>query len=97
MKNTRIDAATHSGFNTVDTELKIVKNEKFGKYEMVKLDAGVPHDPEAWMNCNTRADCAEPKKNDWAKSEVMTVVTDRFKRSEPAAFAAVVEKARAAA
>lgn len=58
-----------------------------GKYEMVKLDAGVPHDPEAWMNCNTRADCAEPKKNDWAKSEVMTVVTDRFKRSEPAAFA----------
>lgn len=34
--NTRIDAATHSGFNTVDTELKIVKNEKFGKYEKVK-------------------------------------------------------------
>lgn len=36
--NTRIDAATHSGFNAVDTELKIVKNEKFGKYEMVKDD-----------------------------------------------------------
>ena len=34
--NTRIDAATHSGFNSVDTELKIVKNEKFGKYEKVK-------------------------------------------------------------
>lgn len=58
-----------------------------GKYEMVKLDAGVPHDAEAWIHCNTRADCAEPKKNDWAKSEVMTVVTDRFKRTEPAAFA----------
>lgn len=34
--NTRVDAATHSGFNTVDSDLKIVKNEQFGKYEKVK-------------------------------------------------------------
>ena len=34
--NTRIEAATHSGFNTVDSDLLIVKNEKFGKYEKVK-------------------------------------------------------------
>ncbi|WP_343318226.1 ABC transporter substrate-binding protein [Arthrobacter sp. TMP15] len=34
--NTRIEAATHSGFNHVGTDLKIVKNEKFGKYEKIK-------------------------------------------------------------
>lgn len=34
--NTRIDAATHSGFTTVDSDLKIVKNEQFGTYEKVK-------------------------------------------------------------
>lgn len=34
--NTKIDAATHSGFNTVDSDLKIVKNEQFGTYEKVK-------------------------------------------------------------
>src|SRR6185312_10217786 len=30
--NTRISWATHTGFNTVDDALKIVKNEDFGKY-----------------------------------------------------------------
>ena len=58
-----------------------------GKYEMVKLETGVPYDAEAWMNCNTRADCESPKKNDWPRSIVKTVVTDRFKRAEPEAFA----------
>ena len=57
-----------------------------GKYEMVKLDAGVPHDAEAWLKCNTRADCANPQKNDWAKADVMTVVTDRFKKAGGDAF-----------
>ena len=57
-----------------------------GKYEMVKLDAGVPHDAEAWLKCNTRADCASPQKNDWAKADVMTVVTDRFKKAGGDAF-----------
>lgn len=34
--NTRIASATHSGFNSVGSDLKIVKNEQFGKYEKVK-------------------------------------------------------------
>ena len=48
---------------------------------MVKLDAGVAHDAESWIKCNTSADCANPPKNDWAKADVMTVVTDRFKKA----------------
>ena len=52
-----------------------------GKYDMVKLDAGVPHNKADWDSCNAKADCANPKKNDWAVSEVYTVVTDRFKKS----------------
>ncbi|PYH00644.1 ABC transporter substrate-binding protein [Arthrobacter stackebrandtii] len=38
LTNTRIAWATHTGFNTVDDELKIVKNEDFGRYEKVKDD-----------------------------------------------------------
>lgn len=34
--NSRIASATHSGFNTVDSDLNIVKNDKFGSYEKVK-------------------------------------------------------------
>ena len=49
-----------------------------GKYDMVKLDAGVAHDPVAWKACNTVTECEKPAKNDWARSEVFTVVTDRF-------------------
>ncbi|ALE92833.1 hypothetical protein AOC05_11905 [Arthrobacter alpinus] len=33
--NTKIDYATHSGFNYVESNLKIVKNEQFGKYQKV--------------------------------------------------------------
>ncbi|MDO5754413.1 ABC transporter substrate-binding protein [Arthrobacter sp.] len=36
LTNTRIGAATHSGFYSVDDELKITSNEKFGKIEKVK-------------------------------------------------------------
>ncbi len=52
-----------------------------GKYGMVKLDAGVPYDPVAWKSCNSKADCANPTKRDWSKSEVVTVITDRFKKA----------------
>ena len=52
-----------------------------GKYEMVKLDAGVPHDKEAFETCNTKADCDNPTKTDWARAEVFTVVTDRFQKA----------------
>lgn len=56
-----------------------------GKYEMVRLDPGVPHDKPSWDSCNTKADCTNPKKSDWAQAEVYTVVSDRFmKRGGPA-------------
>jgi glycine betaine/proline transport system substrate-binding protein len=55
-----------------------------GKYEMVKLDAGVPHNEEAWA-CNSKFDCANPVKNDWPRAPVFTVITDRFaKQGGPA-------------
>ena len=57
-----------------------------GKYEMVKLDAGVPFDKEGFENCNTKADCDKPVKTDWAKSEVVTVVTDRFQKAGGPAY-----------
>lgn len=52
-----------------------------GKYEMVKLDAGVPHDKEAFENCNSKAECDKPVKTDWARAEVFTVITDRFQKA----------------
>ncbi len=52
-----------------------------GKYAMVKLDAGVPYDHKAFTGCNTKADCATPVRTDWSKSEVLTVITDRFQKA----------------
>ena len=52
-----------------------------GKYDMVKLDAGVPHDKDAWENCNSKAECDNPIKSDWARAEVYTVITDRFQKA----------------
>lgn len=52
-----------------------------GKYDMVKLDAGVPHDKAAFEACNSKGDCANPVKNDWARAEVFTVITDRFHKA----------------
>ncbi len=52
-----------------------------GKYDMVKLDAGYPHDKEAFETCNSKADCDKPTKTDWARAEVFTVVTDRFSKA----------------
>ena len=57
-----------------------------GKYEMVKLDAGVPFDKEGFEGCNTKADCEKPVKSDWAKAVVFTVVTDRFKAAGGPAY-----------
>lgn len=51
-----------------------------GTYQMVKLDAGVPHDAKTWNSCNVKNDCVNPQRNDWAKAEVLTVMTDRFKK-----------------
>lgn len=60
-----------------------------GKYEMVKLDAGVPVDTEAFTSCNNKPadECANPVKTDWPKSEVYTVITDEFKKDASKAAA----------
>ena len=57
-----------------------------GKYEMVKLEHGVAHDKAAWDACTTVPDCKDPKPNAWAKSEVSTVVTTRFKTAGGPAY-----------
>lgn len=49
-----------------------------GKYEMVRLDHGVPADPAEWKRCNTVADCPDPKKNAWPKDRVVTLVAKPF-------------------
>ncbi len=55
-----------------------------GKYEMVKLDHGVPADLDEWVSCTSNADCAEPKKNDWPKDKVQTVVAKAWADGAPA-------------
>ncbi|MGE0350128.1 ABC transporter substrate-binding protein [Hydrogenophaga sp.] len=52
-----------------------------GKYDMVKLDAGVPHNKEAWEACNSITECDKPVKSDWARADVYTVITDRFQKA----------------
>jgi glycine betaine/proline transport system substrate-binding protein len=49
-----------------------------GKYEMVRLSFGVPHDKAEWDACTSVLDCAEPKVNSYPVSEVYSVVTKRF-------------------
>ncbi len=49
-----------------------------GKYEMVKLEYGVPFDAAEWKRCNTVADCPDPKPNEWPKDSVETLVTTEF-------------------
>jgi glycine betaine/proline transport system substrate-binding protein len=56
-----------------------------GKYEMVKLEYGVPHDEAEWKRCNTVAECPDPKRNEWPKDKVQTLVTSKFaERAGPA-------------
>lgn len=49
-----------------------------GKYDMVKLEYGVPYDEAEWKRCNTVADCPDPKRNEWPKDSVQTLVTTGF-------------------
>lgn len=49
-----------------------------GKYEMVRLEHGVPLDRAEWKRCNTVGDCPDPKRNDWPKDTVQTIVTSKF-------------------
>lgn len=57
-----------------------------GKYAMVKLSEGVPHDPVEWQRCTIRPDCADPRPNAWLPAAVRTVVTDRFRRAGGPAY-----------
>ena len=55
-----------------------------GKYNMVKLDWGVPFaGRENWDNCiaQPEQDCSDPQVSAWTESEVYTVVTDNFKKN----------------
>jgi glycine betaine/proline transport system substrate-binding protein len=52
-----------------------------GKYEMVKLHEGVPHDAAEWTRCTIRPDCADPRPNAWKPGAVYTLVTDRFQKT----------------
>lgn len=58
-----------------------------GKYPMYKLSMGVEHDLAHWNACTSQADCADPKPNAWARSEVYTVVTPRFAKTSPEGMA----------
>ncbi|WP_018238624.1 ABC transporter substrate-binding protein [Ensifer sp. BR816] len=49
-----------------------------GKYPMVRLEAGVPHDATEWKRCNTSADCPDPKKNEWPRDHVVTLISKRL-------------------
>jgi glycine betaine/proline transport system substrate-binding protein len=49
-----------------------------GKYEMVKLDAGVPLDPAEWKRCISVADCPDPKPAAWPVDHVTTLVAKTF-------------------
>ena len=56
-----------------------------GNYPMTLLGFNAEHDKEAWDNCIVDAECADPQKNAWPKSEVYTVVTASFaERAGPA-------------
>ncbi|WP_312795118.1 glycine betaine ABC transporter substrate-binding protein [Tianweitania sp.] len=56
-----------------------------GRYEMVKVDLGVPHDPQEWTRCSTKADCADPKPNNWPADSKLTLVSKPFaERQDPA-------------
>lgn len=49
-----------------------------GKYEMVRLDQGVPVDEAEWKRCITVADCPDPKPNGWPADRVFTLVAKPF-------------------
>lgn len=64
-----------------------------GKYDMVKLDMGVAHDPQEWDRCTGQADCRDPKRNNWIKTDVFTVTSARFAKNAPNAFAYLAKRA----
>ncbi len=53
-------------------------NALLGKYDLVKLDFGVPLDMAEWERCTSNAECADPKPNNWPADEVFTLVSKEF-------------------
>lgn len=49
-----------------------------GKYEMVKLSFGVPHDKEDWDTCTSVPECPAPKINSFPISQAFTIATKSF-------------------
>lgn len=57
-----------------------------GKYKMVKVDFGSGVDEDAFMNCITSADCAEPTVTMYPPSLVQTITTEAFAQRAPEAY-----------
>jgi glycine betaine/proline transport system substrate-binding protein len=49
-----------------------------GKYEMVRLDEGVPVDAAEWARCISVADCPDPKPSGWPVDRIFTLVAKPF-------------------
>ena len=49
-----------------------------GKYEMVKLSFGVPHNKADWDACTSVPDCPAPKVNSYPTSQAFTIATKSF-------------------
>ncbi|RQR35404.1 ABC transporter substrate-binding protein [Burkholderia sp. Bp9143] len=49
-----------------------------GKYQMVKLEAGVPVDQAEWKRCTTVANCPDPKPTGWPVGQLYTLVAKSF-------------------
>lgn len=57
------------------------------KFKMVRVDMG-PHDKQSFETCTGVANCADPKPNSFAVSDIKTVITARFadKNPQPVAY-----------
>ena len=54
-----------------------------GKYEMVRIQHGVPLDDAEWERCSSNADCTDPKPNDWKADVVYTLISSDFAKTAP--------------
>lgn len=56
-----------------------------GRYQMVKLSFGVPHDAREWEDCTVVPDCANPQPNAYPISRAFVLYTQGFaEKAEPA-------------
>lgn len=57
-----------------------------GKYPMVKLSFGVPHNKVEWDSCTAVPNCASPQRNAYPTSQAFTLVTHEFTEKADAAI-----------